>query len=40
MRNGLGSAFVDYYKFEPKSQKMVGIYLKNSPEWLLVDEGK
>jgi long-chain acyl-CoA synthetase len=38
MRNGLGSAFVDYYKFEPKSQKMVGIYLKNSPEWLLVDE--
>jgi long-chain acyl-CoA synthetase len=37
-RNGLGSAFVDYYKFEPKSDRKIGIYLKNSPEWLLVDE--
>ncbi|ORX84997.1 long-chain-fatty-acid--CoA ligase 5-like protein [Anaeromyces robustus] len=37
-RNGLGSAFIDYYKFAPKGDKMVGIYLKNSPEWLLVDE--
>jgi len=37
-RNGLGSAFVDYYKFTPKGDKMIGIYLKNSPEWLLVDE--
>jgi len=39
MRNGLGSAFVDYYKFQPKSDKMIGIYLKNCPEWILVDEG-
>jgi len=38
MRNGLGSAFVDYYKFQPKSDRMIGIYLKNCPEWLLVDE--
>jgi len=39
MRDGLGSAFIDYYKLEPQSdKKMVGIYLKNSPEWLLVDE--
>jgi len=39
MRNGLGSAFIDYYKLEPKSMdSKVGIYIKNSPEWLLIDE--